>query len=182
MLDTLDNHPPVPAKRLTAFISLETGLRVRAFTNSYFVPSCSVHRTSRRAFAALIQPQPINEVTPGTRHLGIKNATRLIHHNRPSNNALAASYKLTKASSASWDALKDELFESRVCSMPDRVESVVNAKWGTRGSEWGVTSFIGYDCMSIHGGAWLRFCVMVAGRVHCLEMVHPHPAYWALAR
>ena len=31
---------------------------------------------------------------------------------------------------AAWDTLKDELFESLVCSMPDRVEAVINAEGG----------------------------------------------------
>ena len=31
---------------------------------------------------------------------------------------------------AARDTLKDELFESLVCSMPDRVEAVINAKGG----------------------------------------------------
>ena len=29
---------------------------------------------------------------------------------------------------AAWDTLKDEMFESLECSMPDRVEAVINAK------------------------------------------------------
>ena len=31
---------------------------------------------------------------------------------------------------AAWDTLKDELFESLVCGMPDRVEAVTNAEGG----------------------------------------------------
>ena len=77
-----------------------------------------------------IQPQLINDVTPGTRHLRINKPTRLIQHNRPSNNASAASYKPAEASIASWDALGDELPVSLVCSMPDCVEAVIKAKGG----------------------------------------------------
>ena len=83
-------------------------------------------------FDVVLQPQPINKVTPGTRHLRIKKPTRLIQHNIPSKNASAASYKLAEASIASWDALTDEFFESLVCSMPDRVEAVINAKGNVR--------------------------------------------------
>ena len=36
--------------------------------------------------------------------------------------------ELGEACLAAWDTLKDELFESLVCSMPDRVEAVINAK------------------------------------------------------
>ena len=31
---------------------------------------------------------------------------------------------------AAWDTVKEELFESLVRSMRDRVEAVINAKWG----------------------------------------------------
>ena len=54
-------------------------------------PKVGVHTT------CLVQPQSTNEVTPGMRHLRIKKPTHLIHHNRPSNNASAASYKLGEA-------------------------------------------------------------------------------------
>ena len=45
--------------------------------------------------------------------------------------------ELGEACTASWDALKDELFESLVCSTRDRVEAVINAKVGPRRPEVG---------------------------------------------
>ena len=36
--------------------------------------------------------------------------------------------KLGETCLAAWDILKDEMFESLVCSMPDRVQAVINAK------------------------------------------------------
>ena len=41
--------------------------------------------------------------------------------------------ELGEACVAAWDTLKDELFESLVCSMPDCVEAVINAKEGYTG-------------------------------------------------
>ena len=103
------------------------------------MPSGFVYRTLLTD-PTTVQPQLINDVTPGTRHLRIRKPTHLIYHNRPSNNASAASYKLGEACIISWDILKDELLESLVCCTHDCVEAHAVLRWG-------VTSFIGYNCM-----------------------------------